>query len=251
MSFPHIATVLERRNPLSEEKIRLSLDILYEDNHLLAVAKPAGLPTMGVAPQRPSLLALAKEYLKERYRKPGNVYLGVVSRLDAPVTGVVLFARTSKAARRLSEQFRTGQVLKLYWAAVEGQVRSEQGLYVDWLVHDQRHRRVHITHNGRPGAREARLTFRRLRAAFGLSVLEIQLDTGRKHQIRVQLAHRGYPVVGDRKYGSRRDFPCGIALHARRLVVLHPVRHQRLELVAPLPASWSSLGSLAQGLRGG
>lgn len=231
-----------------QERVRLALDILYEDNHLLALAKPAGLPTMGVAPQLPSLLTLAKQYLKQRYRKPGNVYLGVVSRLDAPVTGVVLLARTSKAARRLTEQFRTGQVQKLYWAAVEGQVRDEHGQYVDWLVHDERHRRVHVTGAGHPGARQARLTFRRLRTGSGLSVLEIELHTGRKHQIRVQLAHRGCPIVGDHKYGSRRDFPCGIALHARRLVVVHPVRGQPLELIAPLPASWSWLGTLVEGL---
>ncbi len=224
------------------------LDILYEDNHLLALAKPAGLPTMGVAPHLPSLLSLAKEYVKQRYNKPGNVYLGVVSRLDAPVTGVVLFARTSKAARRLTEQFRSGRVQKIYWAAVEGHVPNEHGECLDWLVHDERHRRVHVTGAGHPGAREARLAFRRLRTAGGLSVVEIELHTGRKHQIRVQLAHRGYPIVGDRKYGSRRNFPAGIALHARRLVVVHPVRHEPLELVAPLPASWSALGSLAEGL---
>lgn len=225
-----------------------TLEILYEDNHLLALAKPAGLPTMGVAPQVPSLLALAKDYLKHRYSKPGNVYLGVVSRLDAPVTGVVLFARTSKAARRLTEQFRTGEVQKEYWAAVEGEVPQREGQCLDWLVHDDRHRRVHVTEAGRPGAQEARLSFRRLRTAFGLSVLEIELHTGRKHQIRVQLAHRGFPVVGDRKYGSRRSFPSGIALHARRLVVVHPVRHEPLEFIVPLPASWSSLGALVEGL---
>jgi len=103
------------------------LQVLYEDNHLLAVAKPAGLITMGAQPDRPSLLALAKQYVKERYRKPGNVYLGVVSRLDAPVTGVVLLARTSKAARRLTEQFRTRRVEKTYWAVVEGTVRAASG----------------------------------------------------------------------------------------------------------------------------
>lgn len=227
------------------------LDILYEDNHLLALAKPAGLPTMGVAAQLPSLLTQAKEYLKQRYSKPGNVYLGVVSRLDAPVTGVVLFARTSKAARRLAEQFRAGQVEKYYWAVVEGLVRNEHGLCLEWLVHDERHRRVHVTDPGQPGAQEARLSFRRLRTALGLSLLEIELHTGRKHQIRVQLAHRGFPVVGDRKYGSRRGFPAGIALHARRLVVVHPVRRERLELVAPLPASWSILGNLVKGLETG
>ncbi len=224
------------------------LDILYEDNHLLALAKPAGLPTMGVAPQLPSLLTLAKQYLKQRFGKPGNVYLGVVSRLDAPVTGVVLFARTSKAARRLTEQFRSGQVEKIYWAVVEGQMREQRGQCLDWLAHDERHRRVRVTQPGQPGAQEARLAFRRLRSALGLTLLEIELHTGRKHQIRVQLAHQGFPVVGDRKYGSRRPFPSGIALHARRLVVVHPVRREPLEIIAPLPASWSTLGAIVVGL---
>ncbi len=120
------------------------LDILYEDNHLLVVNKPAMLPTMGTPGDRPTLLATAKGYVKLRYRKPGNVYLGVMSRLDAPVTGVVLLARTSKAARRLTEQFRTRAVDKLYWALVEGAVEPAADKLVDWLGQDERHRRMHV-----------------------------------------------------------------------------------------------------------
>ncbi len=130
------------------------LSILYEDNHLLAVAKRAGLPTMGVEAGKPSLLEIARKYVKERYQKPGNVYLGIVSRLDAPVTGVVLLARTSKAARRLTEQFRSRQVQKVYWAAVEGAVRPECGECVDWVGHDERHRRMHIVGATMPGRRK-------------------------------------------------------------------------------------------------
>lgn len=218
------------------------LQVLYEDNHLLAVSKPAGLATMGAPAGKPSLLELARQYVKERYRKPGNVYLGVVSRLDAPVTGVVLLARTSKAAARLTEQFRTNAVEKTYWAAVEGVVRQEQGTCVNHLVHDDRHRRVHVAAPGAPGAREARLTYRRLKALGGVTLLEVVLETGRKHQIRVQLARIGHPVVGDLKYGSRRKFPAGIALHSRRLVVAHPVKGCPVEFMAPLPAAWRKFG---------
>jgi len=218
------------------------LTVLFEDNHLLALVKPAGLATMGLSDDQPTLLSQAKQYIKNKYRKPGNVYLGVISRLDAPVTGVVLFARTSKAARRLTEQFRTRAVEKTYWAVVEGRLWPDAATLVDWLGHDDRHRRMHVVAPETPGAREARLSYRLLRALPEASLAEIHLETGRKHQIRLQLAHRGNPVVGDRKYGSRRPFGSGIALHARRLVIAHPVLTQSLELVAPLPPAWQALG---------
>src|SRR6185295_11387977 len=136
------------------------LEILYEDNHLLAVNKPAGLPTMGVANDRPSLLAEAKEYVRRKYNKPGKVYLGIVSRLDAPVTGVVLLARTSKAAARLSEQFREREVEKSYWAVVEGKLSPPTGTLVDFLRKDERHRKVHATIESAAGAQRAELSYR-------------------------------------------------------------------------------------------
>lgn len=217
------------------------LEVLYEDNHLLAVLKPAGLPTMGTPEGRPTLLETAKEYVKEKYRKPGNVYLGVVSRLDAPVTGVVLFARTSKAARRLSEQFRTRTVKKLYWALVEGNP-PKAGHLVHWLAEDERHRRMRIVGPGFAGAKEARLSFRRLEALPQGTLLEVIPETGRKHQIRLQFAEAGHPILGDRKYGSTAAFPSGIALHARRLVVAHPVGREPVALEAPMPTTWKQLG---------
>ena len=224
-----------------------SLEVLYEDNHLLAVAKPAGLATMGTPGNKPTLLSLAKEYVKRRYAKPGNVFLGVMSRLDAPVTGVVLLARTSKAARRMTEQFRCRLVEKIYWAVVEGRIDPAQGRLVDWVAPDERHRRMHIVGEKLPGAKQARGAYRRLATPASMEVegdwlLEVELETGRKHQIRLQLAHRGWAILGDRKYGSRRRWASGIALHARRLVVNHPVKDERLELQAPLPASWQSFG---------
>jgi 23S rRNA pseudouridine1911/1915/1917 synthase len=216
-----------------------AIEVLYEDNHLLAINKPAPLPTMGVCGSRANLLAQAKSYLKQKYAKPGNVYLGVVSRLDSVATGVVLFARTSKAAARLSAQFRQRHVTKVYWAVTSGPAPETHGLWVDWLCKDEVRRRMTTCRPDELHARQARLEFERLRTWPGHALLEIHLLTGRKHQIRVQCARRGYPIVGDRKYGSQEPFPAGIALHARRLVVDHPVRHEPIELVAPLPASWA------------
>ena len=214
------------------------LDVLYEDNHLLAVAKPAMLPTMGVAADRPSLLAVAKDYIGRKYNKPGKVYLGIVSRLDAPVTGVVLIARTSKAARRLTKQFKDRTVEKLYWALVEEPPVPLSGALVHFLRKDERHRKMHVTTAAADGAQEARLRYRLLKRVRNDSLMEVELETGRKHQIRVQLAKVGCPILGDRKYGSRRTFPTGIALHARQLVFEHPVRREPVKLVAPLPEAW-------------
>jgi 23S rRNA pseudouridine1911/1915/1917 synthase len=218
------------------------LEILYEDNHLLAVNKPAGLATMGGTGQQDSLFERARRYIKQRYQKPGRVYLGIVSRLDAAVSGVVLFARTSKAAARLADQFRQRRVAKTYWAIVEGDVRGQAATCVDWLVKDDRRRRMRAVDAKHPKARKARLVYRPLRKTTLGTLVEIQPVTGRKHQIRVQLAQRGHPIVGDRKYGSRTPFAEGIALHARRLVVTHPTRKAKIELVAPVPRHWKQLG---------
>jgi 23S rRNA pseudouridine1911/1915/1917 synthase len=215
-----------------------ALQVVYEDNHLLVLNKPAALPTMGTPAGEATLLTLAKDYVKDKYQKPGNVYLGVVSRLDAPVTGIVLFARTSKAAARLTEQFRTHTVQKTYWALVEQSVSPNSGSYTDWLIQDERHRRMHIVDANQPGGKESRLAYRQIADDGRLALLEIELETGRKHQIRVQLAYHGQPVVGDRKYDSPLKFPTGIALHARRLVIAHPVRGEAMEFVAPLPKYW-------------
>lgn len=218
------------------------LHVLYEDNHLLAVAKPPGIATMGVPAGKLSLLDLAKAYVKEKYHKPGNVYLGIVSRLDAPVTGVLLIARTSKAAARLTEQFRLGTVEKVYWAVVEGTPDSPEGTCVDWMRKDERHRKMHIVAKGHAEAKEARLSYRTLQSVAAGTLLEVRLDTGRKHQIRLQLAHRGLPIIGDRKYGSTHSFDEGIALHSRYLRLQHPVLKTELALTAKLPRSWRIFG---------
>jgi 23S rRNA pseudouridine1911/1915/1917 synthase len=165
--------------------------------------------------------------------------------LDAPVTGVVILARTSKAAARLTEQFRSHSVEKAYWAVVEGVLDPPEGRLVDWLGHDDRHRRMHIVGQSMPEAQEARLAYHRLAIVKKeFSWLEEELETGRKHQIRLQLSHAGYPIVGDRKYGSITAFSSGIALHARRLTVEHPTTGERLTFEAPLPPSWRRFGKL-------
>lgn len=212
--------------------------ILYEDNHLLVVNKPAMLPTMGVEEGKASLLQEAKQYIGRKYGKPGNVYLGVVSRLDAPVTGVLVIARTSKAASRLTEAFREGRVDKKYWAVVDGEP-PDQGICEDWLKKDERHRKVHVTRIESPDAKQARLTYRVVaRLAGSRTLLAVTLDTGRKHQIRVQLASRKWPIVGDRKYGSASALSSGIALHAVSLGLEHPVRREPLRFIVEPPPSW-------------
>jgi 23S rRNA pseudouridine1911/1915/1917 synthase len=216
----------------------LSLDILYEDNHCLAVAKPAGVPSAHFAGREETLDRLVKQYLKDRYHKPGNVFLGVVHRLDKPVSGVLLFARTSKAAARLAEQFRAGTVEKVYWAVVEGAVGRMAGSLEDWLRKDEAAGRVDVVAPREPGARQALLHYQRRAEHGGLSWLEVRPQTGRTHQLRVQLAHHGHPIYGDAKYGSVHTFAAGIALHARALTFLHPVRYEPVTLTAEVPRAW-------------
>jgi 23S rRNA pseudouridine1911/1915/1917 synthase len=227
-----------------------TLHILFEDNHCLAVVKPAPLLTQGVPPGIPTLEAMVKAYLKERYRKAGNVYLGIPHRLDRPVSGVVVFARNTKAARRLAEQFQNRQVRKVYWALVErspsGDVPSTEGVWEDWLLKVQEEARTERATEETPGARRAVLRYRRLRESAEGALLEIEPETGRMHQIRVQAASRGWPVRGDVFYGSRLPFgPAAelprervIALHARSLTFLHPIRYEPLTVTAPLPETW-------------
>jgi 23S rRNA pseudouridine1911/1915/1917 synthase len=228
------------------------LVILYEDNHCLAVAKPAPLLTQGVPPGIPTLEGMVKAYLKERYHKPGHVYLGIPHRLDRPVSGVVLFARNTKAARRLAEQFQARQVRKAYWAVVEpspsGEVPPAEGVWEDWLLKVREEARTELVAADVPGARRAVLRFHRLRASAEGVLLEIEPETGRMHQIRVQAAARGWPVRGDVLYGARLPFgpPAElprdrvIALHARSLTFLHPIRYEPITVTAPPPAAWGT-----------
>ena len=222
--------------------------VLYEDNHLLAVNKPAGLATMGLPEGEETLLTLAKDYIKKKYNKPGNVYLGVVSRLDFPVSGVVVLARTSKAADRLNEQFRTHTCEKTYHAIVEGLIFPLEDRCTDWICEDPRHRKMWITERpeNTSDAKEARLHYQRLQRIGENSLVEVHLETGRKHQIRLQLSHKGYPVLGDRKYGASVLLPEGIALHACKLIIQHPTRDEKLEFTAPYPEFWKKFGLIGK-----
>lgn len=220
----------------------LPLEVLYEDNHLLVVNKPAQLATMGVMEGTASVVTEAKRYLKTKYQKPGNVYLGVVSRLDTMVSGVLVLARTSKAAARLSEQFRESRAEKTYWAAVENAPPSPEETLTHWLIKDEKLRRMTVAKTHVAGAQKARLSYTTVRKTAKATLLEVRLETGRKHQIRLQLATIGSPILGDRKYGSRQPFPHGIALHSRRLVIEHPTTRKKMTFEAPLPASWRQLG---------
>ncbi|MCU0878142.1 MAG: RluA family pseudouridine synthase [Pirellulaceae bacterium] len=212
------------------------LEILYEDNHLLVINKPVGLPTQGVIEGVPSVVTAAKAYLKRKYKKPGNVYLGVVSRLDALVGGVLVLARTSKAAARLNEQFRARSAHKLYWSVVESPPTPAQGELTDWVKKDERLQKMTVVPRHSAGAQRATLRYRTLASAKSAALLEVELETGRKHQIRLQLANLGTPILGDRKYGSRRTFDGGIALFARSLSIEHPTSSQTLSFVAEPPA---------------
>ena len=181
-----------------------------------------------------SLLDCAREYIKDKFNKPGNVYLGLVHRLDRPTSGVVVFALTSKAAKRLSEQFRVGSVRKIYWALVEGKA-PRQGTLVDRI-----RRRGPTSRLAKgTGGQHAELSFRRLRYHKGVSWVEVELVTGRHHQIRVQFSHRGHPVIGDFRYGSKIKFgKKALALHARSLTINHPIQKEDMTFVAGLEPFW-------------
>jgi len=215
-----------------------TLDVLYEDNHCIAISKPTGAITTHYDGKEETLDRQVKAYLKEKYHKPGNVFLGVVHRLDRLVSGVLLFARTSKAAARLSEQFREGNVEKIYWAIVEGEVQKSAGSLDDWLLRDREIGRVEVVEPRTPRSRQALLHYQKKAFLDGLTWLEVRPQTGRTHQLRVQLAHHDHPIYGDAKYGSVHTFGRSIALHARALTFLHPIRYEPITLTTELPKNW-------------
>lgn len=211
------------------------VQILHCDNHLLVVYKPGGLPVQADATGDPDLLTLAKAWIAREFHKPGAVWLGLVHRLDRPARGVVVLARTSKAAARLSEQFRQRTTAKTYRVVVHGRPPHTAGTLHDWLESDDKgSRRVAEGHG-----REASLEYRTVATHAGLTLLEVDLHSGRKHQIRVQLAGIGCPVLGDLRYGAAAPLPDrNIALLAYRLQLQHPTTGQRLTFTAPEPPGW-------------
>jgi 23S rRNA pseudouridine1911/1915/1917 synthase len=209
------------------------LVVLYEDNHLLVVYKPAGLLSQGDITGDPSVLDHARAYLKRRHDKPGNIYVTTIHRLDRPVSGVLVLARTSKAASRLGIQFRERTVRKLYRAVVEGRPEPSAGVLRHRLTKDRDRRVVSVARGEDEGA-AAELAYRTIESRGELSLLEVELHTGRGHQIRVQLAESGCPIVADAKYGSRRKLPeRRIALQAVRIDIDHPTRAERLSFTVP------------------
>jgi RluA family pseudouridine synthase len=227
----------------------LDVDILYEVGPCLVVNKPPGLLTQA-PPGIDSLERRIKTLLKQRENKPGRVYLGVPHRLDRPVSGAIVFGIHARAARRLSEQFESRLVEKVYWAVVEGQVTPEQGTWQDYMRKIPEQPRSEILPPTHPEARDAVLHYRVLATGPWGTWLEIQLETGRMHQIRLQASSRGHPVLGDAMYGSRLPFGVqyedqrlrAIALHARSLRFEHPMTREPLALVAPLGRDWIELG---------
>lgn len=210
------------------------MQIIYEDNHLLVLNKPAGQLVQGDRTGRGTLLEEAKAWLKETCHKPGNVFLGLVHRLDRTASGVLVLARTSKSAARLSAEIRSHRPRKIYWALVAGEV-PERGQWVDRLERDAYTSRVVAA----PAGKEARLSYARLNYQQGVSLVEINLETGRHHQIRVQFADRGFPVIGDRRYGSVRAFAReSIALHARRMMICHPTLRREMLFIAEPGLAW-------------
>jgi 23S rRNA pseudouridine1911/1915/1917 synthase len=302
---PQPRTVADASGSDQRKQPAYPLNILCEDGPLLAVNKPAGIPTQGVPDVVPSLEAVVKAYLREKYQKPGNVYLGIPHRLDRPVSGVVVFARNSKAAARLAEQFRLRQVRKWYLAVVKGRPDPSEGTLTNWLLKEPDFAKMNDVPEGTPGAKLATLSYRVIEEArsaseeaavvrgspdpahspteglafnpqggSGLrrspphpnplphggegarqmhhpdsSLVLIELHTGRMHQIRAQFASRGWPIVGDERYGASKPgvgdagtSPDSIFLHAARLDLRHPVRYDPISLTAPLPENWRRCG---------
>lgn len=215
---------------MSSSRAESVIRILYEDNHLIAVFKPARVPVQSDQSKDVSLLELVKAYLKAKYLKPGNVFLGMVHRLDRPVSGVVVFARTSKAAGRLSEVFRTRKVKKIYHALVEGKVEGE-GRLENHIEKNEVGNTVSIKPSKTKDSKQAVLEYGVIRQRDQNTLLEIELLTGRKHQIRAQLAHIGHPIMGDKKYGATTSYREGeIALTAIRLEFPHPVKDEMVKV---------------------
>lgn len=211
-------------------------DILYEDNHLIAVNKPAGMLTQSDPSGEEGLEDFIKAYIKRRDAKPGDVFLGVAHRIDRPVSGVVLFAKTSKALVRLNEMLRDRQVRKIYWAVTEEAPEETEGTLRHWMTRDGKTNKAHAYSSPRKDAKEAILHYKLLGSSKNYRLLEIELITGRHHQIRCQLAKAGCPIKGDLKYGAARsNAGGGISLHSRSLSFIHPVRKEPVTIVAPVP----------------
>lgn len=217
--------------------------VLYEDNHLIIVNKAPSEIVQGDKTGDKPLSEVIKEYLKEKYHKPGNVFCGVTHRLDRPTSGVVVFAKTSKALSRLNEIFRNGEVDKTYWAVVKNKPEKEEDRLTHYLVKNEKNNKSTAFDCEKPHTKKAVLHYKLISTSEKYYLLEIDLETGRHHQIRCQLAKIGSPIKGDLKYGAERSNPDGsISLHARTISFIHPVSKERIEVTAPVPDEnlWNS-----------
>lgn len=221
------------------------MTILYEDNHIIAVNKTCNEIVQGDKTGETPLSEIVKAYIKEKYNKPGEVFLGVPHRLDRPTSGVVLFARTSKALTRLNEMFKSHeQIKKTYWAIVQGAPKQPEARLENWLTRNEKLNKSFIAKPNAKEAKQAILSYKTLAKGEHYSLLEVNLETGRHHQIRCQLAAIGCPIKGDLKYGAKRSNPDGgICLHARQIEFLHPIRKEPVTIVAPVPEDslWQQL----------
>ena len=212
------------------------MEVVYDDNHLIIVAKRSGEIVQGDKTGDTPLSEIVKQYIKETYAKPGAVFLGVVHRLDRPVAGLVVFARTSKALERLNRMFAEGKVRKTYWAITKNRPSEESATLTHWLRRNEKQNKSYASESEKPGSKKAMLKYTVIGASTNYTLLEVQLMTGRHHQIRCQLAAIGCPIKGDLKYGAQRSNPDGsISLLARSIEFEHPVSHEVIRAVAPLP----------------
>lgn len=212
------------------------MKVIYEDNHIIVVSKTASEIVQGDKTGDTPLSELVKHYLKEKYNKPGNVFIGVTHRLDRPVSGLVVFAKTSKALARLNEMFKNGDVHKTYWAIVKNCPQETEATLEHYLVRNEKQNKSYAYDREKPGAKKAILHYKLIGHSENYFLLEVDLKTGRHHQIRCQLAKIGCPIKGDLKYGFPRSNPDGsICLHARRVSFIHPVSKELIELETPLP----------------
>ena len=210
------------------------IKILYEDNHLIVCIKPAGVLSQSDGSGSPDMLTILKRYIKEKYEKPGEVYLGLVHRLDRPVSGIMVFARTSKAASRLSEQIRTRKVEKFYRCVVKG-ILEGSGRLENYISKDEDKNIVTVIDSEKSGFKASYLDYRAIASKDGMTLVEVKLGTGRSHQIRAQMAHNGYPLLGDQKYGQKDDRCKDIALESFKLSFEHPVKREFITFEAPMP----------------
>ena len=212
------------------------MEVVYEDNHIIIVNKQSGEIVQGDKTGDRPLSDTVKDYIKEKYQKPGAVFLGVVHRLDRPVSGLVVFARTSKALTRLNKMFAEGEVHKTYWALVKNAPQETEATLTHWLVRNEKQNKSYAYATEKPNAKKAILKYRLIGKSDNYSLLEVQLMTGRHHQIRCQLAAMSCPIKGDLKYGAPRSNPDGsISLLSRKMEFIHPVSKERITVEAPLP----------------